>query len=161
MGKKSVRENKNIYQTIREECGLTRSQAAEKMPGMSSDRIERIESGKVQAAPADVLLMSDGYKKPELCNYYCSHECVIGQQYVPSIEIKSISQTTIELLAAFNRVDKLKDRLLEIVADGEIGEDEMQDFRVIRDELEAFSCTVEALQLWIEKATDEGDLSGL
>ena len=151
MGKKSIRENKNIYQTAREEMGLTRAQAADLMPGLTADRIERIESGKTRPVPEDVLLMSEGYKRPELCNYYCSHECVIGQEYVPSVEIKSISQTTLELLAAFNRVEKLKDRLLEIVADGEIGAEEEEDFRKIRDELETFSCTVEALQLWIEK----------
>ena len=158
MGKKSVRDNKNIYQVIREEQGLTRAQASELMPGMSADRIERIESGRVVPVPEDVLLISDGYRRPELCNYYCSHECVIGQQYVPAVEIKSIAQTTVELLAAFNRIDKLKERLLEIVADGEIKEDELSDFWLIRDELEKFSITVEALQLWIEKATDEGRL---
>ncbi len=159
MGKKSIRENKNIYQLAREERGLTRAQAADLMPGMTADRIERIESGRAVPAPEDVYLMSNGYRKPELCNYYCSHECVIGQQYVPSVEIKSIAQTTIELLAAFNRVEKLKDRLLEIVADEEIGEDEMADFRTIRDELEIFSNSIEALQLWIEKQSDEGILS--
>ena len=54
MGKKSVKENKNIYQLAREECGLTRAQAAEMMPGMTADRIERIESGRTVPAPEDV-----------------------------------------------------------------------------------------------------------
>ena len=31
MGKRSVRENKNIYQTSREEAGLTREKASELM----------------------------------------------------------------------------------------------------------------------------------
>ena len=46
MGKRSVKENKNIYQISREEAALTRERAAEQMECISSDRIEKIESGK-------------------------------------------------------------------------------------------------------------------
>lgn len=43
MGKQSTRENKNIYQRCREEQGLTREKASEKMIGVSASRIEKIE----------------------------------------------------------------------------------------------------------------------
>ena len=43
MGKKSTKENKNIYQTSREEAGLTREKASELMEFVSADRIEKIE----------------------------------------------------------------------------------------------------------------------
>lgn len=43
MGKQSTRENKTIYQICREEQGLTREKASEKMIGVSASRIEKIE----------------------------------------------------------------------------------------------------------------------
>ena len=43
MGRKSTKENKNIYQRCREEQGLTREKASEKMIGVSASRIEKIE----------------------------------------------------------------------------------------------------------------------
>ena len=44
MGRKSVKENKTIYQQYREKEELTREQAAELLDVVSSDRIERIEN---------------------------------------------------------------------------------------------------------------------
>ena len=41
MGRKSTRENKNIYQISREEAGLTREGASEKLKFLSADRIEK------------------------------------------------------------------------------------------------------------------------
>ena len=46
MGRKSTKENKNVYQTSRESLGLTREAAAEKLEFLSADRIEKIESEK-------------------------------------------------------------------------------------------------------------------
>ena len=83
MGRKSTKENKNIYQTSREEMELTRESAAEKLKFISSDRIEKIENEKTLPHPEEVLAMADCYKNPALCNYFCSHECPIGIEYVP------------------------------------------------------------------------------
>ena len=41
MGRKSTKENKNVYQTSRESLGLTRESAAEKLEFLSADRIEK------------------------------------------------------------------------------------------------------------------------
>ena len=86
MGRKSVKENKNIYQLSREEAGLTREQASEKAVYMSEDRIEKIESGRSLPHPEEVLTMSECYKRADLCNYFCSNECPIGKVYVPEAE---------------------------------------------------------------------------
>ena len=51
MGRKSTRENKTIYQKLREEDQLTREKAAELLEFISEDRMERID-----IAPANVLL---------------------------------------------------------------------------------------------------------
>ena len=46
MGRKSVKENKNRYQEIREELNLTREQASELLEFVSADRLEKIENEK-------------------------------------------------------------------------------------------------------------------
>ena len=76
MGKQSTRENKNIYQLCREAQGLTREKASELMDGVSESRIEKIEYGTQTPTPYDVIQMADCYKRPDLCNYFCSHQCL-------------------------------------------------------------------------------------
>ena len=118
MGRKSTKENKNIYQISRESLSLTREAAAEKLGFISDDRIEKIENEKSSAHPDEVLAMAAAYKNPSLCNYYCSHECPIGIKYVPEIKVKDLSQITLEMLATLNRLTKEKERLIEITVDG-------------------------------------------
>lgn len=88
MGRKSTKENKNIYQTSREAVNMTREAASEALTFISPDRIVKIESEKSLPHPDEILAMAECYKDPGLCNYYCSHECPIGQEYVPEIRMK-------------------------------------------------------------------------
>ncbi len=151
MGRVSVKENKNIYQLRREELGLSREKASELLATMPAERIEKIESEKSLPHPDEVLLMSEAYKMPNLCNYYCANECPIGKQYVPEIKIKDLSQIVLEMLASLNSMHKKQERLIEITADGKIEGDEIKDFIHIQEELEKISITVETLQLWSEQ----------
>ena len=57
MGKRSVKENKNIYQQSREAAGLSREAAESIMTFVSADRIERIESGRSAPHPDEVMQM--------------------------------------------------------------------------------------------------------
>ena len=114
MGKKSVKENKNIYFQCREEAGLTRAQASELMDFISESRIEKIENEKVTVQPEDVVAMAEAYRKPSLCNYYCSHECRIGQEYVPEVKISSLAEISLGILSSINSLGQQKDRLIEI-----------------------------------------------
>lgn len=156
MGRKSTKENKNIYQTSREEVGLTREAAAEALEFISSDRIEKIESEKSLPHPDEILAMADCYKNPSLCNYYCSHECPIGQEYVPEVKLKDLSQITLEMLASLNTLEKEKNRLIEITVDGVISDDEKKDFERIQDQLAQIAMAVDSLQLWVQKAIADG-----
>lgn len=151
MGRKSTKENKNIYQILREEKDLTRQAASDLMEFVSDDRIEAIESGKSIAHPDEVLTMSKAYKSPELCNYYCSHECPIGAEYTPAVEIKEFSQTILATLTSVNNIMKERDNLMAIGSDGKLDDYELKDFIRIQDELEKLSMTIESLQLWFEK----------
>ena len=156
MARKSTRENKNIYQRTREGLELTREQASELMVTMSPERIEKIENERSMPHPDEVLLMSDQYKQPDLCNYYCANQCPIGAQYVPEIKIKDLSQIVLETIASLKAMQKKKDRLIEITVDGEITDDELEDFVQIQQELEKISVAVETLQLGCERMLDTG-----
>lgn len=156
MARKSVKENKNIYQRTREGLELTREAASQLLVTMSPERIEKIESERSMPHPDEVLLMSDKYKQPTLCNYYCANQCPIGAQYVPEIKVKDLSQIVLETIASLNTMQKQKDRLIEITVDGKISGDELADFVHIQEELEKISVAVETLQLWCERMLDTG-----
>ena len=156
MARRSTRENKNIYQRTRESLELTREAASELLVSISPERIEKIESERSMPHPDEVLLMSDQYKQPTLCNYYCANQCPIGQQYVPEIKPKDLSQIILEMLASLNSMSKQKERLIEITVDGKITGDELEDFIYIQEELERISVAVETLQLWSERMLATG-----
>ena len=156
MARVSTKENKNIYQLTREELKLSREAAGELLESIPPDRIEKIENERSLPHPEEILVMADKYKQPGLCNYYCANQCPIGQQYVPEVKIKALSQIVLEMLASLNAMNKQKERLIEITADGQISGDEIEDFIFIQEELERISITVETLQLWSEQMLATG-----
>ena len=158
MGRNSTKENKNIYQQSRENAALTREAAAEQMEFLSESKIEKIEYEKTLPHPEEVLAMAKCYKDPSLCNYYCSHECPIGQEYVPEVKFKELSQITLEMLASLNSLEKEKNRLIEITVDGVISPDERKDFEKIQEQLGQISLAIDSLQLWVDKAIIDGKL---
>lgn len=159
MGRASTKEDKSIYQTTRESLSLTRDKASELLEFISADRIEKIENGKVNIQPEDVLAMSKCYKSALLCNHYCSHECPIGQQYIPELKFKDLATIAVETLNGLNHINKEKDRLLEIVEDGRVNPDEAQDFFAIKKTLDKIALSVATLQLWVNQSIAEGQLT--
>ena len=158
MGRKSVKENKTVYQIAREDLGLTREAASDALGYISADRIEKIENEKTLARPEEVVTMSQCYKRPDLCNYYCSHECPIGIGTVPELKLKDLSQITLEVIANLNALEREKDRLVEITVDGEISEDEKRDFEAIKEKLSEMATAVNSLSLWVDNATHTGKI---
>ncbi len=158
MGKRSIKEDKNIYFESREEAGLTRAQASEIIGTISESRLEKLETGKTTLYPVDVVDMAAAYKKPELCNYYCTHECRIGKDNVPEVKISSLSEIVLGMLSALNSMETQKNRLIEITADGEISDDELPDFVEIQNQLNQIALTVESLKIWVANTIAEGKI---
>lgn len=156
MARVSTKENKNIYHRTRESLQLTREAASELLESITPERIEKIENERSLPHPDEVLVMAEKYKQPSLCNFYCANQCPIGQQYVPEVTIKDLSQIVLEMLASLNSMNKQKERLIEITADGKITGDELEDFIYIQEELERISIAVETLQLWSERMLATG-----
>ena len=156
MPKVSSKENKNAYFRRREELKLTREQASELLETIPPERIEKIENERVEPHPDEIKLMAAKYKAPELCNYYCSNQCPIGQQYVPEVKINDLSQIVLTMVDSLNDVQDNQKRLIRITADGIIDDTEIDDFVDIQEKLEKISITVEALQLWSEQMLANG-----
>ena len=156
MARSSTKENKNIYHKTREGLQLSREAASELLESITPERIEKIENERSLPHPDEVLIMADKYKQPSLCNYYCANQCPIGQQYVPEVKIKDLSQIVLEMLASLNALNKQRERLIEITVDGKISGDEIKDFIYIQEELEKISIAVETLQLWSEQMIATG-----
>ncbi len=158
MPRTSTKENKSIYQIIREEKGLSREKASELLEYITPERLERIENSKFDAKPDEIMTMAEKYQAPQLCNHYCAHECAIGKHYVPEVQMKDLSQIVLEMLASLNSIQKSQARLIEITADGKIEAEEIDDFVTIQDELERISLSVETMQLWVEKKLASGNI---
>lgn len=158
MGRKSTKENKNVYQESRENAGLTRDAASEVLEFISADRLVKIENDSSAPHPDEILAMAKGYKNPSLCNFYCSHECPIGQEYVPEVQSKALSQITLEMLSTINTLSREKERLIEISLDGKITDDEIPDFLSIKSKLDEMALAIDSLRLWIDNAIANGEI---
>lgn len=158
MGKRSVRENKNIYQLSREERELTREAASEALVFLSPERIEKIESGKSAPHPDEVLALEHAYRNPELSNWFCTHECPIGMKYEQEVKLKSLAQVTVETLAALHAMDEEKNRLIAISVDGRVNDAERRDFDRILSKLNALDRAIRSMQIWLEHARQSGKI---
>lgn len=149
----------SIYKQIRKAHDMTRDDVCDAAVDLNTplqpERLERIENGKLEIHPEEVMLLSEIYGEPTLCNHYCSKECPIGQKYVPEIKVKDLTQIVLEMLSSLNSMKKSQERLIEITADGIIDDEEIKDFVFIQKELERISITVETLQLWVEQMIAE------
>lgn len=158
MSKRSVKENKNVYQISRESRGLSREAASEVLEYVSADRIEKIESGKSAPHPDEVLLMERGYQNPELSNYYCTHECPIGMKYEQAVSLKDLPQLTVELLSALHAMEEEQNRLIDISVDGRVNDYERKQFDVILRKLAALDRSIRGMRIWIEHAMYTGKM---
>ncbi len=153
-------ESMNHYRQCRESCGYTRAEASEKLGWITESRLEKIENGKYPITPEEVVAMQTVYNKPNLCNYYCTHACAIGEAMrVQEVRERSISEIVLEVLAALNRLQKQRDRLIEITSDGRIDDDgELKDFIAIQKDLEQITASLGSLKLWVDAVVASGEV---
>ena len=159
--KKSKAVTKNIYRQTREKLGLSRAEAILYIPddpahpgmdGIAEYRLVRIEDGSTPVQPADVVAMAKRYNEPTLRNYYCCHECPIGRLDAPEVtKTASVHEVLTTMAVSLRNANHQKIRLMEILGDGQLSADEVEDFRRIAADLENISRSIEALQLWCEK----------
>lgn len=159
MGRKSTKENKNIYQEVRDNLGWSREKAADEILKLENGKygyvdkykLVKIEEESTKIQPEDIVALSKAYNKPELRNYYCCHQCDIGAIDAPEVIYDNVHEILVNMSIALESVNAKKIRLMEILADGVVNDEEVKDLNKILEELEKISMTVEAIQLWCEK----------
>lgn len=148
----------NLYRQKREDLNWSREYAAEQL-GMSDDKLERIENEKQRPNPQDILIMSDIYKSPELCNYFCNRDCEIGQKYVPKVPEDELPGIILNLLGSIYDVEDIEKLLVKITKDNKIDDSEIDNLATAQCALEQLSIMTEALQLCVERKLSNGELS--
>lgn len=138
---------------------LSREGAAERL-GMSVSAVADAELGLSKVMPVDkAVLMADLYKAPHLLNYYCLNECPIGNRHSLSAEVHQIDRVTVKILKDL-KVEKLaeiKDKLIDIAADGEVSKDELPNLREIKEFFDALSKTVSELKIIADTALNSAE----
>lgn len=149
-------QKSHFYISIRKEKGLSREKASALMKTISPEKLEKIENGKQEPTPADILEMAEGYTEPMIRNYYCAHECPMGRFFVPEIHIGELEKIVLRMLSSLNSMHSMQERLINISADGRVDDTEIRDFIRIQKELERISMAASSMQLWSEKMLSEG-----
>jgi transcriptional regulator with XRE-family HTH domain len=145
-------KEKNPYLFCRKQRGLSRDDVNEQT-GMSTDRLGDIEKGERNAEPEDIVSLSECYKMPRLCNYYCANECVVGKKIgykeIGISETEELAKIFLEILYCLDDLKNIDEkRLVEISRDGKISDDEFEDFTRMKDSLRAIAAAYNALELW-------------
>ena len=140
----------NVYCRARLEAAkfddrLNSREKAAELCGLSLPQMTRYELGMASIPPEVVCLMADLYNAPELRSYYCHHQCPIGAIDVSPVYSMQLEGITLNILA------EIKDRLIEIAADGQITEDEEEDFNKILKNLDGISQKAQELKVFAEK----------
>lgn len=157
MGTNPTKAMDNIYCRCRKEAAkyndkLNSREGAAELLGVSVSSLADYELGNTKVVPVDkVVLMADLYNAPELKNYYCTHECPIGEGTVHKLEVAEFDRLTIKLLAALRNMTSIKGTLIDIAEDGIITEREKPKLNEVLDVLDAIVRHSQELRLWAEK----------
>ena len=154
-----TKDGKNIYFACREKAAkyndlLNSRERAAELLGISTSTLANHELGVTKNVPPDtVVMMSDLYKTPELRSYYCKHECPIGRNLPLAIQVSGLQGITVKILNSLDEdgVRAMKKQLLSIAEDGEITEDEQEEFDGIVKKLEVLATAISELRMLAEK----------
>ena len=159
MERSCIEGKENIYLSCRKKAAIyndklnSREMAAELL-GFSTSTLANYELGITKNVPPDsVVMMSDLYRQPELKNYYCKHECPIGKDLPMATKESGLQGITVKILNSLDdeEIKGMKKNLLSIAADGEITEDEKEEFQEIVNTLETLEKAISELRILAEK----------
>ena len=156
MGKKATKAADNVYCIARykaaeDNSGFESREKASEIIGIDRTRLARIELGTILPYPEEVLLLAEAYHAPELYNTYCVGQCPIGQKTMQAIEVEDFDRIALKALGALRNADMIRNKLIKIAEDGQVDDDEHEDFAEVLNELRKISLNAQALQLWADK----------
>ena len=105
---------------------------------------------RTDPAPQDVKLMAELYGAPELCDYYCTHQCPIKRGEKPLLH-DNLSEISASLMSSMHFLDNANDRIHSILGDSIVSDDEKTEFCKIMGTLKDIAYSAESLLLWAER----------
>lgn len=155
-----MKENSNVYFKARKDAAMyneklfSREGAAELL-GISVSTLADYELGNTKVVPVDkVMLMADLYNAPELKHGYCKHECPIGKMMPLATKVNGIEGIALRMIKEFDsdKLNAMKNSLVNIAADGVISEDEKPELENILSKLDEMAVVISEMKLVGEKA---------
>jgi len=123
-----------MLRAARNNAGLSREEAAHRLY-VGSRTLADYESGRTIAPPDVIMKMAEVYQEPMLPADYCAKVCPIGQVLAHSIDRSEFAVTVLRVLKEFADVERLRDNLVNIAADGKLHDHEVDEFEVILKEM--------------------------
>lgn len=151
--------DENIYLRCRKEAAkynerLNSREGAAEFLGISVSSLANYELGITKVVPPDmVIMMADLYNAPQLKAHYCAYECIMGQGSPIATEINSIELVTVKIMQSLSgaKLEKIKEQLIEIAADGIVSESEVPVLQEIVNYLNGTAQTIGELSLICQK----------
>lgn len=151
----TAKTSSNIFYKARCEASshneqLSSREGAADIMSIDRGRLYRIESGIAVPYPEEIKMMADLYNAPELENYYCRTMCPLGKE-MPKAELEDLDRITVRTLAAFRKIGKTREVLLDITEDGVIDDSEKPQLEMVLKNLEEVEQIAQSMKLWIKK----------
>lgn len=128
---------------------LCSREGASALTGIERTRLARIELDVLEPYPDEVRMMAEAYNAPELLNLYCAHGCPIGRcmdSVLPVCTASNIAQLAVQAAISLRNAETVREKLLDICADGIIDESERVDFAQLLDRLGQISKVAHQMQ---------------
>ena len=156
MPKMATKAADNVFYKARREASswndrLSSREGAAEETGLDRTRLAYIELGTINPHPEEVLILSDTYNAPELCNHFCSKMCPLGKRTIESIEVADLEKIVIQLLSTFQDLPDTTAELVNIAADGVIELKESPQMQEILDKLTETVKHIQSLRLYYQK----------
>lgn len=140
--------DENPYVQARKEADMIQQDAARET-GIHRTTIARLEGDEeTREIPTQnqVVLMSKAYLSPRIRNFYCYHDCPIGGRLEP-LDIHNSAVVSLMLISSLLYSGDLNKQLRNMLADGEIKENEERQFQASLTKLLDLSRQAETMVL--------------
>lgn len=126
-------------------------EGAEEETGIERTRLARIEGGVLNPYPEEVVMMARAYNAPELCNFFCSRLCPLGQNTITPCELLQIDRLAVTIIDAMRNAGAAGDAILDVAGDGKVTPDEIPRLEEVARRLETMERASMELRIWIAK----------
>ncbi len=123
-----------MLKAARNKAGLSREEASFRLH-IGCRTLADYEAGRTVAPPDVVLRMAEVYDQPDLPADYCANLCPIGQIYAYHLAKRDLAVAVLGLLKEMADVERLKGKLIDIAADGNLSREELPEFEEIMHEV--------------------------